>query len=107
MFVTQDKIEKLDFAKGILLQRLARGDAISAVHWDFSEGAELPEHEHAEEQFGYIIKGGFEVTIGGETCVLRAGEAYYVPPHTLHKFVSLGPTQAIDVFTPVRVVRSA
>ncbi len=104
MFVTDDKIEKLTFAPGIQLQRLAHGEAISAVHWNFADGAELPLHEHVQEQFGFIIKGAFQVTIGDETCLLQAGEAYYVPAHTPHKFVPVGPTEAIDVFTPVREV---
>ena len=102
MFCRHEEIKKEEFAAGILLQRLGKGEKISAVHWDFREGAVLSTHQHPQEQFGYIIKGGFEVTIGDEMCVLKAGDAYFVPANVPHKFVPIGDTEAIDVFTPVR-----
>ena len=42
------------------------------------------------------------MTIGDETHVLKAGDAYFVPANVPHKFVPVGDTEAIDVFTPVR-----
>lgn len=102
MFCHHDDITKENFNPGILLQRLGKGASISAVHWNFEDGAVLSLHQHPQEQFGYIIKGGFEVTIGNETQVLKAGDAYFVPANTPHQFTPIGETEAIDVFTPVR-----
>jgi quercetin dioxygenase-like cupin family protein len=104
MFCFNDKIEKKEFAKGILLQKLGKGMNINAVHWDFEEGAVLDMHHHPQEQFGYIIKGGFEVTIGDKTKVLKSGDSYFIPSNVPHKFIPVGKTEAIDVFTPVREV---
>ncbi len=104
MFLQHDKLDKEDFRPGILLERLGHGDAISAVHWNFKDGAVNETHNHTQEQFGYIIKGGFQITIGEETTVLKAGDAYYVPAGVPHRFVALGDTEAIDVFTPIRDV---
>jgi quercetin dioxygenase-like cupin family protein len=104
MFCYHDRLEVERFQEGILLQRLGRAENISAVHWNMEDGAVVDTHHHPQEQFGYVISGGFEVTIGGETRTLRAGDAYFVPPNVPHRFVAIGQTEAIDVFTPVREV---
>ncbi len=105
MFNLGSQLEKTEFRKGIMLQRLGHGEQISAVHWNFADGAVNEVHNHPQEQFGYIIKGGFEITIGDETRTLRAGDCYFVPRNVPHRFVAIGETEAIDVFTPVREVR--
>ena len=106
MFCHLENMKVEDFAPGILLRRLGHAENISAVHWNFEDGAELPRHQHPEEQFGYIIKGAFWVTIGDETQLLKAGEGYFVPSNVMHKFVPVGETEAIDIFSPVREVPS-
>lgn len=104
MFCFNRDLEKKDIGNGILLKKLGMGSALNAVHWDMKDGSVVERHQHPQEQFGYIIKGGFEITIGEESSVLRAGDVYYVPPDTPHRFVAIGETEAIDVFTPVRDV---
>lgn len=102
MFFGHEESQVMEFSPGILLRRLAKGEEINAVHWNFQDGAVLEMHHHPQEQFGYIIKGGFKVTIGDETRLLRAGDSYVVPPNVPHQFIPVGETEAIDVFTPVR-----
>ncbi len=104
MFCYQGETEKTEFRKGILLERLGHGDHISAVHWNFQDGSVADLHQHGQEQFGYIIKGAFDVTIGDETKRLQAGDWYFVPANAAHKFVAIGDTEAIDVFSPNREV---
>jgi quercetin dioxygenase-like cupin family protein len=104
MFCFHETIEKKEVAPGVTLQVLGRGDQINAVHWDFADGAVAAVQEHPQEQFGYVIQGSFRVTIGDETVILKAGDSYYVPANVPHAFVAIGATEAIDVFTPVRLV---
>lgn len=104
MYCYGDRLPKTDIGGGTLLQVLGRGNEINAVHWNFEDGAVVPLHEHPQEQFGYVIRGAFEMTMGGETTVLRAGDAYFIPPNVPHGFTAIGITEAIDVFTPVRDV---
>jgi len=59
-------------------------------------------HQHPQEQFGYVIKGGFEMTVGDKTAVLKAGDAYFIPPNVSHEFIAVGETEAIDVFSPIK-----
>jgi quercetin dioxygenase-like cupin family protein len=42
------------------------------------------------------------VEIGGEKKVLRAGDAFYIPPNVLHGAVCLEPGVLIDIFSPMR-----
>lgn len=102
MFVYHNKIDKRDLGKGIMLQELGKGKSLNVLHWNLQDGAEVGWHQHIEEQFGYVIKGGFKMKIGDEEKEIYAGDAYFIPPNIYHSFVAIGETEAIDVFTPVK-----
>ena len=104
MFTYEKDLHKIRSKEGILLERLGACGGLSAVHWNMSDGAIVDLHHHPQEQFGYIIQGALEVTIGAETQTLRAGEAYFIPADVPHMFIARGETEAIDVFTPIRIV---
>ena len=104
MYSISDERTSIRFTNGIFLQHLGEGESINAVHWIFSDGEVVDLHHHPQEQFGYVIKGGFLSTIGDETKTLRSGDAYLIPPNVPHKFIAIGETEAIDVFTPIRQV---
>ena len=104
MFVFKDKVEEVEFGKGIKMRVLGTGTKMNALHWRTKDGIESPLHQHPEEQFGYILKGGFEITIGNEKVVLGAGGSYFIPANTPHKFRIIGETEAIDIFSPQREI---
>ncbi|HRY28470.1 MAG TPA: cupin domain-containing protein [Elusimicrobiota bacterium] len=100
-----ESIEKKEAFKGVWGQYLGGGRRMNVMHWNFVDGVSLPEHSHESEQFGYIIKGGFKVKIGARMEILKAGDAYFVPANEPHSFTSVGETEAIDVFSPLREVK--
>ncbi len=102
MIIEHDQLEKRDIGGGILLQVLGFGQTMNVLHWNMADGSIVELHEHTEEQFGYVIKGGFEMLIGGATFTIGPGDAYFIPPNTPHRFVAIGETEAIDVFHPIR-----
>ena len=59
-------------------------------------------HQHVHSQVTYVESGVFEMNIGGEKKVLRAGDGYYVPPNVLHGCVCKEPGMLIDAFSPHR-----
>ncbi|MGX6446838.1 cupin domain-containing protein [Patulibacter sp. S7RM1-6] len=65
----------------------------------------LPEHAHPDhEQANVVIQGKIELTIGGETMVLSAGDVAVVPKGTPHSGRSLeGEAVYIEVFAPLRI----
>jgi quercetin dioxygenase-like cupin family protein len=97
-----DKIEKIDMGKGVIRQDFANGKNMNVLHWNMSDKSVVGMHTHPQEQFGYCIKGGFELTIGDEVFHLKAGDAYLVPANVPHAFVAVGETEAIDVFSPIK-----
>jgi quercetin dioxygenase-like cupin family protein len=106
MFIYLDKIETADLHNGIVLKVLGHGDAMSVVHWNLQDGAVVERHHHPQEQFGFVIRGGFEVAIGDRSATLKACDSYFVPSNVPHRFVAIGETEAIDVFSPQRDVKS-
>lgn len=80
------------------------GDEImlSFVHFERAD-ALVPEHSHPHEQAGMGLEGEFELTIDGETRVIRKGDSYCIPGGVPHSARSVnGPARALDIFHPVR-----
>lgn len=102
MFCYHEEIEKKDLGKGIIFQYLGKGQNMNVFHWNMAAGSVVALHKHSEEQFGYVIKGGFEIELEGKKYTLKEGDAYFIPPDALHSFVAIGETEAIDVFAPVK-----
>ena len=102
MFCYHEKIQKINMGKGVIRQDIGSGERMNVLHWNIADGGEVKLHQHPQEQFGYVIKGGFEMIVGDEKTILKAGDSYFLPPDILHSFVATGETEAIDVFSPVR-----
>ncbi|HBX53641.1 MAG: hypothetical protein A2275_10700 [Bacteroidetes bacterium RIFOXYA12_FULL_35_11] len=100
MFIYHEKVEKIDMGEGVVRQDFANGNNLNVLHWNMANGSEVKMHTHPQEQFGLVLKGGFEMIIGNEKKTLKAGDAYIVPANVPHSFVAVGETEAIDVFTP-------
>jgi quercetin dioxygenase-like cupin family protein len=50
-----------------------------------------------------VVQGEFEFTIGGETKMLKQGDAYVIPGGVEHSGVgSSGWSLALDIFSPPR-----
>lgn len=102
MICYHEKTGKIDFDEGVLLQILGAGQNMNVLHWNMADKSVVALHKHPEEQFGYVIEGGFEIRMEGQTFILKAGDAYFIPPNVEHSFVAIGETEAIDVFSPIK-----
>ncbi len=102
MFIYRDRIEKIDMEGGVIRQYLGEGRNMNVQHWDMADKSVVKLHKHSQEQFGYVIKGGFKMIVGDEISELKAGDAYFIPPDVLHEFTAIGDTEAIDIFSPVK-----
>lgn len=102
MFVNRKKLKKINMGGGVIRQYLGECTKVNAQHWDMADKSVVKMHKHKQEQFGYVIKGGFKMTIGDETQILKAGDAYFIPPNVLHEFTAVGQTEAIDLFSPIK-----
>lgn len=76
--------------------------SMSFMFWSVDEGAVMPLHSHHHEQVAHIIKGMFELTVDGETALLRPGQIAVIPPHVLHGGKAITSCELLDVFNPER-----
>ena len=81
------------------------GDNVGFTIIRFTKGVELPtDHEHADEQMGYCLKGKVEWIVrddsGEWTETLTPGMAYLFPPHTYHGLRALEDSEFIEVYCP-------
>ena len=67
------------------------------VFFEIQPGSVLPEHAHCF-QWGIVIDGEIELTIGGETRTYVKGDSYNVPEGVTHSAVIPNGCVAMDYF---------
>jgi quercetin dioxygenase-like cupin family protein len=85
------------------LARAVHGEQLTMAVVEVEPGAELPEHQHPNEQFGMVIEGSVIFRIGTETKTVEPGGIWRIPADTPH-MITGGEEGAvvIDVFAPAR-----
>ena len=101
-FVEWSKVPFKNLFPGIRAQ-LVGGEKLMLARVALEPNGNVPEHAHPHEQFGFIVEGEVDFTIGGETRHLRPGDYYAIPGNVLHD-VKVGPggAVALDIFSPPR-----
>lgn len=91
--VVGDKIKRkiMSYSKDLMLVKVA-----------FKKGGIGAVHKHPHLQISYIASGAFEITINGETKLLKEGDVYFVPSDILHGAVCVEDGVLVDVFNPMR-----
>ncbi len=82
--------------------RFVHGENVTYAYWDIKKGSVLPRHHHVHEQLTNLVEGEFEMTIGTETQVFKAGDIAVIPSNVEHDGVARTDCRIIDVFTPRR-----
>ena len=91
-----------DVGGGITRQVMGYDDKIMLVKAKFEVGAIGQMHKHYHSQVTYVTEGEFEMTIGDDVRMIKAGDSFYIPPHVMHGCVCKVPGMLIDVFSPAR-----
>jgi quercetin dioxygenase-like cupin family protein len=83
--------------------RRVEGERITLAIVELAPNAVVPEHRHAAEQLGMVLRGQMHFTVDGETRDLGPGGTWRILGDRPHDVVA-GPEGAvvIDVFTPIR-----
>ena len=82
--------------------RFVHSDHLTMAYWTVTAQATLPQHTHPHEQITSLLEGEFEMTIAGETKILRPGQAAVIPSNVPHSAKALTACRIIDAFYPVR-----
>ena len=62
---------------------LFQGQQQQFIFMAFDHDVDVPEHSH-EAQWGVVLDGQIEPTIGGQTRVLNKGDTYFIPKGVPH-----------------------
>ncbi len=74
------------------------------IFMDIDPIGEVAPHRHGE-QWGIVVEGEMELTIGGETQRYRAGDSYHIPADVEHSATFPERVRVIDVFADVHRYR--
>ncbi len=102
LFVHSESIVPETVGEGVERVLLGFDAELMMTHVMFRKGAIGPIHHHPHRQVTYIESGSFEVFIGEQKRVLKAGDCYFIPPDVDHGVVALEESSLVDVFTPAR-----
>jgi transcriptional regulator with XRE-family HTH domain len=94
VFFPRDELANIGTASVELLLvggRLAQR-SMSILHERYAANADTGEEmlTHAGEEGGVVVKGKIELTVGGESRLLSAGDAYYFKSSVPHRFRNVG-----------------
>jgi quercetin dioxygenase-like cupin family protein len=102
VFIENEDVAWEIVGAGLRRKIMAYDESLMVVKVDFEKGAIGTLHQHYHTQISHVEKGVFEVEINGDKKVLKAGDAFFVPPNVIHGAVCLEAGVLIDVFSPMR-----
>jgi len=86
-----------------VLARAVHGERVTLGVIELEAGVELPEHRHANEQLGLVLRGTLTLVVAGESRALGPGELWRIPANVPHSGrAGAEGVIAIDVFGPPR-----
>jgi quercetin dioxygenase-like cupin family protein len=65
-------------------------------------GNAFPLHSHMHHQCAFVLEGEFEMTINGETQILKPGKFVVIPSNIPHSGRAITDCRLLDIFNPVR-----
>jgi quercetin dioxygenase-like cupin family protein len=87
---------------GVLLKTIVYGDHTLMTEVRLARGAVVPEHEHTQEQTGYLISGSLRFFSGDQQEIAVPGDSWSFPGGCSHGAEALEDTVVLEVFSPLR-----
>jgi quercetin dioxygenase-like cupin family protein len=81
---------------------IVHGKGFTSAYWHVNEGAELPEHQHPQEQLTQVTEGKFELIVDGKKQVCEPGVVVFIPGNVPHSGRALTECKITDIFSPAR-----
>jgi len=85
------------FPEDVVQTSAVQSDAGLVMFFTFLKDMVLPPHSHGA-QWGTVVEGEVEFTIGGVTKTYRAGDSYSIPAGVEHGAQIKAGARVIDVF---------
>lgn len=88
---------EVPFPEDVVQTAAVKSDTGLVAFFTFLKDMELPAHSHGA-QWGTVVEGEIEFTIGGVTRTYRPGDSYSIPAGVEHGATIKAGTRVIDVF---------
>jgi quercetin dioxygenase-like cupin family protein len=85
------------FPEDVVQTRAVQSEAGLVVFFTFLQDLVLPPHSHGA-QWGTVVAGEIEFTIGGQTRIYGPGDSYSIPAGVEHGATIKSGSKVIDVF---------
>lgn len=102
VFIKDEQVPWENVDTGVRRKIMAYDDKLMLVKVEFEEGGVGSLHQHYHSQISHVESGVFEVEINKEKKILKAGDAFYIPPNSIHGAVCKEKGVLIDIFSPMR-----
>jgi quercetin dioxygenase-like cupin family protein len=102
LFVDDERLPWETVTEGVKRKIMTYDANLMMVKVAFDTGGIGAAHRHVHTQMSYVASGSFSITIGDETRIVRAGDAYYIPPNVWHGAVCEEAGTLVDMFAPMR-----
>ncbi|WP_420415957.1 cupin domain-containing protein [Marinovum algicola] len=96
-FITSQPGLDLPYPEDVVQSATVRSNDRLVVFFTFLKDMDLPLHAH-KAQWGSVVEGEIELTIGGETRIYRPGDSYSIAAGVEHGARIKAGTRVIDVF---------
>jgi quercetin dioxygenase-like cupin family protein len=96
-FITSLPEIELPFPPTVVKTSALKSDKGLLVFFQILEDVDLPPHSH-KAQWGTVIDGQIELTIGGETRTYGPGDSYNIPARVVHSGKLPAGSKIIDFF---------
>lgn len=102
VFIENAEVPWQEMAPGVRRKIMSYDERLMVVKVEFQTGGVGSLHQHYHTQITHVESGVFEVEISGEKKILKAGDAFYIPPNAMHGAVCMEAGVLIDIFSPMR-----
>ncbi len=83
--------------------RAIYGERVTVAMVDLAPDLDVPEHQHENEQVGFVLRGAITMVIDGHSRELGVGGTYVIPSNVRHSaHTSANGASVVDVFAPPR-----
>lgn len=96
-FITDLPEIEMPFPATTVKTSALKSDKGLLVFFDILKDLDLPAHSHGA-QWGTVLEGQIELTIGGETRTYGPGDSYSIPAGVVHSGKIPAGTKVIDLF---------
>jgi quercetin dioxygenase-like cupin family protein len=91
-----------DLIEGVTVKNLVHGEKTHLTKMKLEKGALVPEHQHPQEQTGYLISGSLRFFSGDEETIVSPGDCWTFAGGESHGAEALEDTVVLELFSPVR-----